>query len=109
MPVKKILLALSFLLFLSIQSFAGPIKNAKYDIVGYIESDGTIKNAKYDILGYAESGGTIKNAKYDIVGYIESDGTIKNARYDILGYAESMPRTWTAAYFFFFRSRLTRR
>ena len=62
----------------------------------------TVYNGSGSSCGKIESDGTIRNGSGSSVGKIDRDGTVRNSSGSSIGKASGIPRTWAAAYFFFF-------
>ena len=84
MGMRRILLILSTLFAICLSATAQTVKNASYQTVAHIKSDGTIQDASYKTIGH-----------------IKSDGTVKDAYYKTIGHAGDIPMQWAAFYFFF--------
>lgn len=63
----------------------------------------TVKNASYQTVAYIKSDGTIQDGSYRTIGYIKSDGTVQDSSYRTIGHADGVPMKWAAFYFFFLK------
>lgn len=61
----------------------------------------TVKNASYQTVAHIKSDGTIQDASYRTIGHVKSDGTVQDASYRTIGHANGIPLRWAAFYFFF--------
>lgn len=61
----------------------------------------TVKNASYQTLAHIKSDGTIQDASYRTIGHVKNDGTVQDASYRTIGHANGIPLRWAAFYFFF--------
>ena len=99
--IRKILLLLVLSLgFLSVAQ-GQTIRNASYQSVAHIKSDGTIQDASYRTIGHIKKDGTVQDSSYRTVGHIREDGTVQDASYRTIGHAGGIPMEWAAFFFFF--------
>jgi len=61
------------------------IQDTGYNVIAYLELDGTIYSNDNKIMGYINSDGSILNSTYGGIGYIEPDGIILNSSYKKIG------------------------
>ena len=61
----------------------------------------TVKNASYQTVAHIKSDGTIQDASYRTIGHVKNDGTVQDASYRTIGHANGIPLRWAAFYFFF--------
>lgn len=59
------------------------------------------KNASYQTVAHIKSDGTIQDSSYRTIGHIKSDGTVQDASYRTIGHADGIPLKWAAFFFFF--------
>ena len=73
-----LLFSLVVLFGFSLGASAQTVKNASYQTVAYIKSDGTIQNDSYRTIGYIKSDGRVQDGSYRTIGYIKDNGTVQD-------------------------------
>ena len=99
--MRHLFLILITLLSVCAAVSAQTVKNASYQTVAHIKSDGTIQDSGYRTIGYIKSDGRVQDASYRTVGYLKDNGTVQDASYRTIGHANGIPLRWAAFYFFF--------
>jgi len=59
--------------------------NAKREMIGRINSDGTVRDAKLIVVGKFNSDGSVRNAKLEQIGKIDADGTMRDVKLIVIG------------------------
>lgn len=79
----------------------GTIQDASYRTIGHLRKDGTVQDEGYRTVGHIKKDGTVQDGSYCTIGHIREDGTVQDASYRTIGHAGGIPMEWAAFFFFF--------
>ena len=84
--IRKILLLLVLSLGFLPVAHGQTIRNASYQSVAHIKSDGTIQDGSYRTIGHIKSDGTVQDGSYRTIGHLRKDGTVQDESYRTVGH-----------------------